>query len=456
MKAKAIFLASVLLASCQSSKQDNASAAEQHKSETSTDHGQAQKLMIDDLAGLAWLPDEQASSTQSELWRSIRRGMQLEIPRNDRVHEQKENYLKRKNSLQDIAIRSEPYMHFIVEQLKQRNMPMELALLPMVESAFNPHATSHASAAGLWQIMPQTGRNYGLKNNQWYDGRRDVADSTSAALDMLQYLNRMFDGDWLLTMAAYNCGEGRVLQAIKRNKSEGKQTDYWSLALPKETMLYVPKILALSDVIRHNQRYGLQLPETDETRALAQFDIGQQIMLKQAAQMAGLPLAQMKAYNPGYKRGVTAPNGPHYIMVPRQNLAQLQDSLSSEKIVVPASALVIKNDSKSANGSYKVRSGDTLTSIAKRLDVKTKDLKRWNGLKDNSVLKVGQTLQVANKSSITYKVRKGDSLYSIARRHGVNVNDVKRWNSELSKKGNQLQPGIKLTLYVNHSNASGS
>ncbi|SUG79459.1 membrane-bound lytic murein transglycosylase d [Salmonella enterica subsp. enterica] len=167
------------------------------------------------------------------------------IPENSRIREQKQKYLRNKSYLHDVTLRAEPYMYWIAGQVKKRNMPMELVLLPIVESAFDPHATSGANAAGIWQIIPSTGRNYGLKQTRNYDARRDVVASTTAALDMMQRLNKMFDGDWLLTVAAYNSGEGRVMRAIKANKARGKPTDFWSLSLPRETKLYVPKMLAL-------------------------------------------------------------------------------------------------------------------------------------------------------------------------------------------------------------------
>ncbi|VEA63036.1 Membrane-bound lytic murein transglycosylase D precursor [Serratia plymuthica] len=378
----------------------------------------------------------------------------MEVPENSRIRDQKRKYLKSKSYLHDVTLRAEPYMYWIVGQIKKRNMPMELVLLPIVESAFDPHATSSANAAGLWQIVPQTGRNYGLKNNQWYDGRRDVVASTTAALDMMQYLNRMFNGDWLLTIAAYNSGEGRVMQAVKANKRQGKPTNFWALSLPRETSIYVPKMLALSDIIKNSKQYGINLPKTDNTRALARIDVGQQMQLTQAAEMAGLSITKMKAYNPGYKKGVTAPNGPHYIMVPKGNADQLKDSLADGQIAVTQpTAQLAKNSSLSGGSSYKVRSGDTVSSIAKRLNIKTSDLQSWNNLRAKSALKVGQTLQVASNTdsngSITYQVRKGDSLASIARRHRVDITDVMRWNSTLGN-GSSLQPGLKLTLFVSN------
>ncbi|HEI8867250.1 murein transglycosylase D [Serratia sp. AKBS12] len=458
MKAKAILLASVLLVGCQSSRQD-APAPEQHAQSLSSasQEGEAGEYTAKGRASSArWLDKNSGTAQQQDLWNFISDELKMEVPENSRIREQKRKYLKSKSYLHDVTLRAEPYMYWIVEQIKKRDMPMELVLLPIVESAFDPHATSSANAAGLWQIVPQTGRNYGLKNNQWYDGRRDVVASTTAALDMMQYLNRMFNGDWLLTVAAYNSGEGRVMKAVKANKRQGKPTNFWALSLPRETSIYVPKMLALSDIIKHSKKYGVRLPKADETRALARVDVGQQIQLTQAAEMAGLSLTKMKAFNPGYKKGVTAPNGPHYIMVPQGRADRLKDSLADGQIAVTEpSTQLAKNSGLTGGNTYKVRSGDTLSGIAKRLNIRTSDLQSWNNLRAKSTLKVGQTLQVAsnsgNNSSITYRVRKGDSLASIARRHGVEINDVMRWNSTLASKSSNLQPGLKLTLFVDNS-----
>jgi len=448
MKARAIIFACALLAGCQSSRQD-AQAPVQHAQSLSSASQESEAGKY--TASSGWLNTDSAPPKQ-DLWNFISDGLTMTIPENNRIREQKRKYLNSKSHLHDVTLRAEPYMYWIVGQIKQRKMPMELVLLPIVESAFDPHATSSANAAGLWQIMPGTGRNYGLKQTQWYDGRRDVVASTTAALDMLQRLNRMFDGDWLLTVAAYNSGEGRVLQAIKTNKRQGKPTNYWALSLPRETALYVPKMLALSDIIKNSKKYGVRLPKTDEKRALARVEVGQQMQLTQAAEMAGLTVKKLKAYNPGYKQGVTAPNGPHYIMVPKGNAAQLKDSLADGQIAMVQPIATGGSNAKSvvpAATGYKIRSGDTLSGIAKRLNMKSSDLQRWNNLSASSTLKVGQTLQVArNNDSITYQVRKGDSLASIARRHGVDIQDVMRWNSVLGVD-NSLQPGAKLTLFVN-------
>ncbi|KGD84335.1 membrane-bound lytic murein transglycosylase D [Pantoea sp. PNA 14-12] len=453
MKAKAILFASVLLVGCQASRND-ANIPEQHAQSLSS-AGQSENGKYGDrLLSPRWQEDGTGLAEDNDLWRFISDELKMGIPENARIREQKLKFLKNKSYLHDVTLRAEPYMYWIVEQIKKRNMPMELVLLPIVESAFDPHATSSANAAGIWQIVGSTGRNYGLKQNRYYDGRRDVVASTKVALDMMQRLNTMFGGDWLLTVAAYNSGEGRVLKAIKQNKARGKPTDFWHLSLPRETTVYVPKMLALSELLKHNKRYGIKLPTPDENRALARVEVGQQIKLTQAAEMAGMSLTKLKSFNTGYKGGATAPNGPHYILVPKSNVAKLRDSLASGDI----SAVQPTQLAKASNeGGYKVRSGDTLSGIANKLGVSVAALKQQNNLRSASI-RPGQLLTVGsngtsladNSNSITYRVRKGDSLDSIARRHGVNIKDVMRWNSVVSN-AKDIQPGDELTLFVKNN-----
>lgn len=452
MKAKAILLASVLLVGCQASRND-ANIPEQHaQSLSSAGQGENGKYG-DELLSPRWQEDGTGLAEDTDLWSFISDELKMGVPENSRIREQKIKFLKHKSYLHDVTLRAEPYMYWIVEQIQKRKMPMELVLLPIVESAFDPRATSSANAAGIWQIVAATGRNYGLKQNRYYDGRRDVVASTKVALDMMQRLNTMFDGDWLLTIAAYNSGEGRVLKAIKQNKARGKPTDFWHLSLPRETTVYVPKMLALSDLLKNNKRYGISLPTPNESRALARVEVGQQMQLTQAAEMAGMSLSKLKSFNTGYKGSSTAPNGPHYILVPKSNVAQLRSSLASGDIAAVQPTQLAK---ASASGGYKVRSGDTLSGIANKLGVSVATLKQQNNLR-NAAIHLGQTLTVDggarladNGNSITYRVRKGDSLGSIARRHGVNIKDVMRWNSVLDN-ANDIQPGDKLTLFVNNN-----
>ncbi|MFH8133513.1 murein transglycosylase D [Pantoea osteomyelitidis] len=453
MKAKAILLASVLLVGCQASRND-ANIPEQHAQSLSSAGQSDNEKYGERLLSPRWQDDGTSLAKDNDLWNFISDELKMGIPENSRIREQKTKYLRNKSYLHDVTLRAEPYMYWIVEQIHKRKMPMELVLLPIVESAFDPHATSSANAAGIWQIVSTTGRNYGLKQNQWYDGRRDVVASTKVALDMMQRLNKMFDGDWLLTVAAYNSGEGRVLKAIKQNKARGKPTDFWNLSLPRETTVYVPKMLALSEILKNNKRYGIKLPTPNESRALARVEVGQQMELTQAAEMAGMSLSKLKSFNTGYKGETTAPNGPHYILVPKSHVEKLRNSLASGDIAAVQPTQLAKN---SASGSYKVRQGDTLSGIASKMGVSISTLKQLNNLRGASI-KPGQTLTVGDKgsqladngNSITYRVRKGDSLGSIARRHGVNIKDVMRWNTVLSD-AKDIQPGDKLTLFVNNS-----
>lgn len=447
MKTKAILFASVLLVGCQSGPDWSTTAGQRAQNSSSTSLKTGKIAATNDTDQLAAYWGEDGSGAQRELWGYIRDELKMKIPDNYRVREQRNYYLKNKSYLHDVTLRAEPYMYWIVRQIKQRDMPMELVLVPIVESAFNPHATSRAKAAGLWQIVPDTGRNYGLTQDKWYDARRDVAASTTAALNLLQRLNKMFNGDWLLTIAAYNSGEGRVMRAIKENQIKGKPTDFWSLSLPRETTLYVPKVLALSDVIRNSDKYGITLPKSNNQRALAQVDVGQQITLSQAAELAGMSLTSIKAYNPGYKRGVTSPNGPHYIMLPKAKVDQFKHSLANKTVLSNIRQEVANNNRRlSKQSQYKVRSGDTLSAIAKRFNVSTRELQRMNNLRTARLLKIGQVLRVNNDNAIIYRVRQGDSIASIAKRHGINIKDLMNWNDGI--KTTDIKPGIELTLYV--------
>ncbi len=455
MKAKAILLASVLLVGCQASKHDG--NIQQHaQSLSAASQGEAGKF----ASQARWMDDGTFYAQDQDLWASIGDELKMGIPENTRIREQKQKYLSNKSYLHDVTLRAEPYMYWIAGQVKKRNMPMELVLLPIVESAFDPHATSGANAAGIWQIIPSTGRNYGLKQTRSYDARRDVVASTTAALDMMQRLNKMFDGDWLLTVAAYNSGEGRVMKAMKANKARGKPTDFWSLPLPQETKLYVPKMLALSDILKNSKRYGVRLPTPDESRALARVRLDSPVEMKQLADMAGISVNKLKTFNAGVKGSTLGASGPKYVMVPQKHADQLRESLASGDIAAVQPTLVADNTPLQSR-SYKVRSGDTLSGIASRLGVSATDLKQWNNLRGNN-LKIGQSLTVGagnsaaqlakNSDSITYRVRKGDSLSSIAKRHGVNIKDVMRWNDDTDN----LKPGDQLTLFVKNNDRPDS
>ncbi|EOE0522626.1 murein transglycosylase D [Providencia stuartii] len=445
MKTIATIIAIVLLVGCQSSPQQtkqNRSSAN-HTIETVAPHNQAASRQI--------------STVDNDLWGYISDELKMDIPDNAIIREQASNYYTKQSFLYDVTLRAEPYMYWIVDEIDNRNLPMELALIPIIESSFNPKATSPAQAAGLWQIVPITARSYGLKQDQWVDERRDLVTSTKAAFDLLENLNIMFGHDWELTLAAYNCGEGCVLNAIKKNEEAGLPTDFWSLSLPKETKQYVPKILALSQILRAPEKYQIKLPRSNRNRALTQVDVGQQITLTQAAELTGISEESLKIYNSGYKRGVTSPNGPHYIMLPTAKAEQLKVSLSDQAVLDNIRLAVAKNQHQRStqpanNFTYKVAKGESVASIAKKFNTTSKEIKRLNGMKTATIYP-GQTLKIKgsaptanSRKTKTYRVKKGDSYYSIAKRHGIKLNDLMSWNSGV--KMADLKPGVTLNLYL--------
>lgn len=281
------------------------------------------------------------------------------------------------------ATRSAPYLYFIHQQVKNRKLPVELVLLPIIESGYNPFIYSTAGAAGIWQMMPDTASGFGIKQDWWYDGRRDVVASTRAALDYLSYLFDFFDGNSLLAIAAYNSGEGAVMSAIRRNIREGKSTDFWSLPLPRETRTYVPRLLALAVIIAHPERYPLHFPAVRNAPYLAQVDVGGQIDLKRAADFAGLSLKNLQQLNPGFNRLVTHPNGPYKLVLPIENVEQFMVHLANTSLSHHIDWT-----------QYRIKSGDSLESIAKRFKTTSYALKEINHLSRKDQLKKGMKLVI--------------------------------------------------------------
>ena len=264
----------------------------------------------------------------------------------------------------------------ITTRIEERNLPLELALLPVVESAFDPFAYSYGSAAGLWQFVPITADRFGLERNYWYDGRRDVNASTDAALDYMTYLGNRFNGDWENAIAAYNSGGGRVSSAIRQNKKAGKPTDFFSLNLPKETRAYVPKLLALADILANQKAYGIQLPEIANKPVLTLVDPKEQLDLAIAAQYAGISVKELQSYNPGFNQWATSPTGPHSFLIPIDNAEQFEQQAA-------------KNRGKGIRLiRYKVKSGDTLSVIAQHNQTTSKVIKKANGM-TNSNIRIG-------------------------------------------------------------------
>lgn len=410
-------------------------------------------------------PSTVSPSEPYTLWARIREGFLLDpaVIDNPRIDQQRLAFANQPRYFELSSQRSRRYLHYVVEQLDAREMPLELALLPFVESSYNPLAYSSAHAAGLWQFIPSTGQLYSLRQDWWYDGRRDVTASTQAALDYLTRLNELFDGDWLLALAAYNCGEGCVGRAIKRNESLGLPTDYWNLQLPRETMNYVPKLLALAQIIESPSLYGTILPEILDEPYFVEVTVDTQLDLHKAAELAAVPTDEFMQLNPAFKRRVTSPTGPYQLLVPVANAEQFSAALAS----LPASERVDYH-------RYNVRRGDTLSQIARRYQLSVNDLRQVNDIAGNTI-HVGQTLMIprigegipepAGLSAIaaadfTYKVQPGDNLWAIARRHGVSVSNIKQHNGLSSPDisvGQQLNmPGTNGPAASQSTRATGS
>jgi membrane-bound lytic murein transglycosylase D len=285
----------------------------------------------------------------------MRSGFQLDGQNHRFVRPYIDWYAKHQAYLDRVAERARPFLYDIVQEIEARGMPMEIALLPIVESAFQPFAYSPGRAAGIWQFIPATGKHYGLKQNWWYDGRRDVPKATTAALDYLERLAKRFDGDWLLALASYNSGEGRVARAVKKNKKKGKPTDFWSLDLPKETEGYVPKLLAISAIVQNRKAHGITLTSIPDEPYLEQVDIGSQIDLALAAELAELPIETMYQLNPAYNRWATDPKGPHRLLLPIHKADAFREALTK-----------VDKKNRVRWERHRIREGETLGHIARK------------------------------------------------------------------------------------------
>lgn len=358
-------------------------------------------------------------------------------------------YTQRPEYMERLVGRASIYLFYIVEQLKQHDFPMEIALLPAIESAFKPRAYSHAHAAGLWQFISSTGRQYGLKQNWWYDGRRDVVDATEAAIGYLAFLRDEFKGDWFHALAAYNGGERRVQRAIAANWRHGKPTDYQHLALRRETMRYVPKLLAIKRIIRDPQRYNLALKPIPNRPYFEIANVGSQIDLGIVAEYADLSVKELHKLNPGFRRWATDPAGPHRILVPAGKREQVLAKLES-----------LPPNKRMRWARHKIRRGDTLSEIARRYGVSVSALRSSNRLR-GTLIRAGHTLLVPLSAAsiassdygqrsgqpVVHRVKRGDTLWDIAQRYKVHIRQLQRWNQIASR--DLLQPGQKITVYLN-------
>lgn len=264
-----------------------------------------------------WLTEKPSPQVPQDVWERMRQGFQLQegLGVNPRIEQQRLWFASNPSFLENAGERGSLYIHYIVERLEERNMPLELALLPVIESSYNPMAYSRAHAVGLWQFIPSTGRYFNLRQTRFYDGRRDITASTTAAMDYLTRLHDMFNGDWLLALAAYNAGEGTVSRAIERNEKLGLPTDYWNLPLPAETQAYVPKLLALSQVVLAPEAYGVNLNPIANEPYFQVVEINQRMDLSKVAAVANIDEDELFQLNPAFKQRTTI-DGPQHLLVP--------------------------------------------------------------------------------------------------------------------------------------------
>ncbi len=395
-----------------------------------------------------------------DLFDRIRAGLALRQPNHNRIDSEANWFANNPEYIERTFTRAAPYLHYIVGEVEARGLPMELALLPIIESAFEPYAYSSARAAGLWQFIPSTGSRFSLKQNWWYDGRRDVIAATQGALDYLQYLHRHFDGDWLLAIGAYNTGEGNVGRSVRRNRSAGRSIDFFSLRLPAETRGYVPRLLAMARVVAQPERYGLVIEGFPDEPFFRRVETGGQISMEVASELAGVSLEEMYLLNAAHHRWATDPAGPHSLLVPVESADAFTQGL-----------LLLTPDQRLRAERYEVRSGDTATSVAARFGTTTQHLREMNGLDMAETLQAGSEIRVPSAVSqlpekvrqaaarvdrgdrgasgtrtvrAVHVVRRGESLWTISRRHGMTVAQLTRLNGLTSRS--TLRPGQRLRL----------
>lgn len=474
MKKIILPLSLTLIVGCQSLNNDKNVDVAANADSTAKSQDIYQALLADGTAAVIHprddveinLTDQDNAVISDDIWQRVRDQLHFDIPQNKQVIAQRNWYAKHDSYMDRVAKRSEPFLYYIVEEIEKHNMPMELVLLPIVESAYDPFAYSHGSASGMWQFLSSTGKQFGLKQDWWYDGRRDVAESTKAAMKFLRYLHKRFDGDWLLALAAYNSGEGRVARAVKNNARKGLPTDFWNLKLPRETRDYVPKLLALADIVKRPDDFNVNLYAIDNKPLISRVNIGSQLDLSLAADLSELTIDQLHKLNPGFNRWATAPNGPHSLLIPNNKVANFKKGLAK-----------LTDKDRLSWQRYKIKNGDSLSVIANRFNTTMTVIKEANSMA-NSNIRAGKYLliptatqsldryksyeqvrknKIARKGSgnkVNYTVKNGDTLWDIGQLYKVNSKDIAKWNGFAPK--DMLRLGQKLTIWTGSSVALAS
>ena len=377
-----------------------------------------------------------AEPIEIDLLERIRRGFAFPEFHSPKTSKYERWNVEHPTYLKNLFARGEPFLFHIVEEIEKRGLPMELALLPAVESAYKPNAISRSKAGGLWQFMPATGRYKGLRQDWWYDGRRDLLASTDAALNYLEELNRMFDGNWYTTLAAYNAGPGTLQRAIKKNKRKRKGIQYQDLKLRAETVNYVPKLIALKNIINNAAKYKVELPIIPNKPHFAQLTLPGQIDLHKFAEQVGVELNELQHLNAGFRRWASSPDGPYYLLVPLAYYASAQSALADISL-----APVVNYR------SHSIAKGDTLSGISRKYGVSVHAIKNVNKMSNNSiragrnllipipvegrsneVATLGKNLNNGQSNKLIHHVVAGDTLWSIARKYQIQIAQLLSWN----------------------------
>lgn len=434
----------------------------------SNQHSADKQLAHNAVQTLSDLPPEITSKPLSpsveNTWQLVANNIRLLPPNKQtkawqRIDQELTLLNRQHNYLHIISQRAELYFYHIVHSAEKRGIPLEIALLPAIESGYDAFAFSQGHAAGLWQFIPSTAQAYGLTINWWYDGRRDVVASSKAAMNYLQALHRRFDGDWLLALAAYNAGGGTINKALRKNRKAGKPLDYWSLELPSETQRYVPRLLALASMLKqHFAKNKHDLPFIAYKPTFKQCSTRGQIDLALAAKLANVNLSSLQELNPGYNRWATAPNGPDYLLIGLNNAQAFEQKISS-----------LPQHKRLTWVRYAVQNGDTLSTIAQKYRTSTQDIKTINQLDDTKIRpkqilllakgtkglyknqardiiqKIQQHQVNGNLHKIFHTVKPGDNFWEIAQNYDVNHLEIARWNKRSANS--LLRPGEKLLIW---------
>lgn len=451
-----------------------------------------------------------ASSSDGDLWASLRGDFKMEHnDYNPAVQEEIQWYENHQKRLNQALTNSAPYLYYIYQQVQARHLPGEYVLLPIMESAYDPFATSYAGATGLWQLMPETANGFGLTHNYWYDGSRDVYASTQAALNYISYLGGFFNGDWDLATAAYNSGEGTVQRAIQINASRGQQTDFWHLPLPRQTEQYVPELLALAIIIDDPSRYGVTLPAIKNGPYFTAVSVDTEIDMSHIAQLSDTNVNDLVQLNSGYSHDVTDPHMLNRILLPldkleifKENLANYEaDLLHHPEAAAAQTEASDNNTSEQASATqYTIRNGDTLAAIARRYHTTVLALVETNHIRHDAI-RPGQTITIPGTASdsntqiaannetaqastaavvntsderdsiatdttqsnaasdnngnttTSYTIQRGDNLWSIAKKFGVTTSQIRAANHLRSDRDLRVGVVISIPQTANSTNS---